>query len=44
MSATIKIQETIWERILTCPECEREFDMADKQDVAEYSYGHDCEA
>jgi hypothetical protein len=36
---TVKIN-----RILTCPECEREFDMTDEQDVAEFSFGHDCEA
>jgi hypothetical protein len=30
--------------ILTCPECGRRFDMANEQDVAEFSFGHDCEA
>jgi hypothetical protein len=28
----------------TCPECGREFDMLDDDDVAEWSTGHDCEA
>lgn len=28
----------------TCPECGRVFDLTDKTDAAEWSYGHDCEA
>ncbi len=44
MNKTIKIQGNAWARILTCRECEREFDMADEQDTAEWSFGHDCEA
>ena len=28
----------------TCPECGREFDMADETDAEEWHYGHDCEA
>ena len=28
---------------LICPECRRVFDMVDKLDVEEWSFGHDCE-
>lgn len=27
----------------TCVECHRTFDLLDKDDAAEWSYGHDCE-
>lgn len=27
-----------------CPECDRVFDFFDEDDMAEWSYGHDCEA
>jgi hypothetical protein len=40
----LKIQEELWARILTCPECGRRFDMTNEQDVAQFSFGHDCEA
>lgn len=30
--------------IVECLECPRTFDMNDANDVAEYTYGHDCEA
>jgi hypothetical protein len=28
---------------ITCPECERVFDLANETDNAEWLYGHDCE-
>ena len=27
----------------TCPECERVFDLLDRDDNQEWHYGHDCE-
>lgn len=27
----------------TCPECDRVFDLLDKDDADEWFYGHDCE-
>lgn len=26
-----------------CIECEREFDLLDEDDAAEWTFGHDCE-
>ena len=28
---------------VTCPECERVFDLTDEDDANEWFYGHDCE-
>lgn len=28
---------------VTCPECRRTFDLLDRNDAAEWAYGHDCE-
>lgn len=30
--------------LLTCPECERIFDLMVEDDASEWYYGHDCEA
>ena len=27
----------------TCPECKRVFDLFNKLDIEEWSFGHDCE-
>ena len=29
---------------VTCPECDRVFDLTDPEDADEFYYGHDCEA
>lgn len=28
---------------ITCPECQRVFDLTNDDDNAEWHYGHDCE-
>lgn len=28
--------------MITCPECQRTFDLTNEQDVQEFYYGHDC--
>lgn len=28
---------------ITCPECERTFDLTDKNDALDWVCGHDCE-
>ena len=30
--------------VVTCVECEREFDLMNETDANEWFYGHDCEA
>ena len=29
---------------VTCPECNRVFDLTNEQDAEEWAYGHDCES
>ena len=29
--------------MVSCPECNKIFDMLDEDDVNEWTYGHDCE-
>lgn len=28
---------------VTCPECNRVFDLLDEEEASEFYYGHDCE-